>query len=288
MDVFIGVDLGQLNDFTAAAVLERSLTLGPSGWPERNSLGFPLYTFTCVAIKRYELGTPYARITDHVVSQLKRPEMGPSPRVVLDATGVGIGVEEMFRSALSGRDYACHAISITAGRVWSVVARHRYHVSKVHVVGELRSVLEAGRLRVPRNLDHAATLGRELSNFRVKLTDAGAETFSAREGQHDDLVLSIALPVWLASQRFMELVIDPDGPQPHQIPPNADRRLRIEAMEREAVWLEQQKISKQQWDESRNPNLRWERERREAEEGKAAAEGWTGPWFEDPALWHTF
>jgi hypothetical protein len=44
-------------------------------------------------------------------------------------------------------------------------------------------------------------LVRELQNFRVKLTVAAHETFGAwREGDHDDLVLAVALACWLAER----------------------------------------------------------------------------------------
>ena len=41
------------------------------------------------------------------------------------------------------------------------------------------------------------TLIQELSNFKVKITTKGNDTYEAwREGQHDDLVLSVALACW--------------------------------------------------------------------------------------------
>jgi hypothetical protein len=42
-------------------------------------------------------------------------------------------------------------------------------------------------------------LVREMANFRVKITAAANETFGVwREGQHDDLVLGVALACWWA------------------------------------------------------------------------------------------
>jgi len=254
MDVYLGLDLGQLTDFTAAAELERSLSIGERGWPERNSFGFPRYIFTCTAIRRYPLGTPYHEIVNHVVNQLKRPELQPSTRLVIDATGVGIGIEEMFRAALSASEVPCYAISITAGRGSSRVGPNRFHVSKMELVGATREALEAGRLKVPKELEHAATLARELQNFRVKITTASNETFEARSGMHDDLVLALALPVWLANQRPMEMYVDPDGPRPDQLPANAPHRLKVEAEERYALWLEENKFTRSQWERSRNPS----------------------------------
>jgi hypothetical protein len=256
MDVFVGLDLGALVDYTAAAVIERTISIGSKGWPERNSFGIVRSVFTCTAIRRYELGTPYSRIVDHIATQLKRSELQPRPRLVLDSSGVGAGVLEMFESALSASEVEVHAITITAGRGSSVTGRRRYHVSKLELVGAIRESLEAGRLRVPRDLEHANTLARELQEFRVKVTAAATETFSAREGQHDDLVLALSLPVWLASQRIMELYVDPDGPRPDQLPADASHRFKIEARERYAYWLESMGVSQAEWETSRNPNAR--------------------------------
>jgi hypothetical protein len=43
-------------------------------------------------------------------------------------------------------------------------------------------------------------LVRELQDFRVEYTQNGTMTFNARVGQHDDLVLALAIAVWQASR----------------------------------------------------------------------------------------
>jgi hypothetical protein len=37
---------------------------------------------------------------------------------------------------------------------------------------------------------------RELQNYQVKVTPAANEVFNAREGEHDDLLLALALAAW--------------------------------------------------------------------------------------------
>ena len=52
-------------------------------------------------------------------------------------------------------------------------------------------------MQVARSLPDAGVLLREMHNFRVKITAAANETFSPwREGDHDDLVLAVAVAVW--------------------------------------------------------------------------------------------
>jgi len=48
-------------------------------------------------------------------------------------------------------------------------------------------------------LPFADDLVRELSDFRVKLTARGRATYAARLGGHDDLVVAVALAVWLGN-----------------------------------------------------------------------------------------
>lgn len=68
----------------------------------------------------------------------------------------------------------------------------------------LNVVIEAKptRLRIAASLPHAKTLVDELRAFRVKIDPLTAnDSYSAwREKDHDDMVLSVALAVWLAEK----------------------------------------------------------------------------------------
>jgi hypothetical protein len=210
-DLWVGIDLGKLTDYTAAAVIQRSLSITPNGFPERTSLRFPLYRFNVLALRRYALGTPYTGIVSHIVEQVRRPLFSSLTRLVIDGTGVGGAVVEMFRTPLSGLGHVeAHSITITGGRSWSKVARYDWHVAKVETVGAIREALESRRLKVPPSLEYAQVLKRELLDFRVKLTAAANETFNARQGSHDDLVLALALPIWLANHRQTEMGVYDD------------------------------------------------------------------------------
>jgi hypothetical protein len=66
------------------------------------------------------------------------------------------------------------------------------------LVSALQALLHEGRLHIQKELPEAAELVRELQDFRVKYTEGGHLTFSAREGRHDDLVLALAIAVWRA------------------------------------------------------------------------------------------
>lgn len=71
-----------------------------------------------------------------------------------------------------------------------------WSVPKSELVSKLQALLHSGQLKIAASLPDAAVLARELQDFRVRFTEAGNATFSAREGQHDDLVLALALAVF--------------------------------------------------------------------------------------------
>jgi hypothetical protein len=69
-------------------------------------------------------------------------------------------------------------------------------VPKSTLVSRLVARLHAGELFVHASLRDWPVLRRELLNFRPEVTRAGSETWNARSGEHDDLVLALGLGVW--------------------------------------------------------------------------------------------
>jgi hypothetical protein len=46
----------------------------------------------------------------------------------------------------------------------------------------------------------SAALKEELKDFKRQISEAGRTTYAARVGAHDDLVLSLAIVLWMATQ----------------------------------------------------------------------------------------
>jgi hypothetical protein len=83
---YIGVDPGQAVDPTAIAVVQRI----------PNANGKP--TFRCGRLERLPLATPYPAIVQHVRRLVsKEPFLGHS-ELVLDLTGVGRPVADLFQA----------------------------------------------------------------------------------------------------------------------------------------------------------------------------------------------
>ncbi len=196
---FIGLDLGQSQDFTAVAVLRRPRVcpMDPPGH-RRPAYDLPY-------LYRFPLGTPYPEVVRSVVDLLRTPPLVGS-LLVVDQTGVGQPVVDMLRDSLHNH-VTCQftAITITGGHAASAV-EGGFHVPKKELVGALQILLQTRRLHVAKQLPHATTLVKELENFRVKITLARNETFEAwREGQHDDLVLAVALAAWIGDKALPPL-----------------------------------------------------------------------------------
>jgi hypothetical protein len=176
---FLGVDLGQAQDPTALAVVQRL----PAYAGHRLGLRY---------LERLALGTSYPRIVRHLKALMGRFPLAGRSSLVVDATGVG-------RPVL---DYLHHeglhpvGVVITGGTTvtWSGGCAH---VPQRDLIGVTRLRLDQERLDIAKRMPLAATLEAELKGFQVRVTAAAHETFG-REGAHDDLVYALSCACWLA------------------------------------------------------------------------------------------
>jgi hypothetical protein len=187
MSFILGLDLGQTTDFSALVVLERPQTTG-SEKP----------TYALRHLQRWHLGTAYTQIVAEVAELAHSPFLKGSP-VVVDQTGIGRPVVDLMRQGK--RSVWSEPVTITGGHVETVSEDGSYHVPKKVLVSCLQLILQSRRLNVARSLPEASLLVRELQQFQVKITEAANETFGALgQGQHDDLVIALALACWLAEK----------------------------------------------------------------------------------------
>ena len=76
--------------------------------------------------------------------------------------------------------------------------RHSKSLMPTHdLVTTLQVLHQSERLKVAERLPEAAVLVQELLNFRVRTSAAAHDIYEAwREGEHDELVLAVALASW--------------------------------------------------------------------------------------------
>lgn len=189
----VGIDIGQAHDPTAIAIVSRLTTTTAN--PQFKSVNpEPNARYEVQHLERLRLGMPYPQQVDHLEAMLcRRPLNRLAPRVLVDYTGVGRPVFDMFAGRHALR--SAQGVVITGGRD---TTRHGagWSVPKGELVSKLQALLHAGELRIAAGLPDAPVLLRELQDFRVRFTEAGNATFNAREGAHDDLVLALALAVF--------------------------------------------------------------------------------------------
>ena len=212
----VGLDLGQVNDYTALCVLRRT----PAEDDEAEA------HYDCVHLKRYPRRTPYPAIVDDVAQMLSTPEMRPTfsieptyprtafkhvtapiPLLAVDATGCGRPVVDLFLTKRLEAEMV--PIVITGGNEvnperWDGPdgeTASGFKVPKRDLVGVSQALLQTGRLKIVDSLPDADILRREMLNFKAKISISAHETYEAhREGDHDDLVLAVAMACWLGQR----------------------------------------------------------------------------------------
>lgn len=186
-EYFCGVDLGQARDPSAIVVVER--VAGPAG-----------SVYVAGHVERIPLGTRYPAVVEHVgrlVRTLLAEETRPRVGLVVDRTGVGRAVGDLMEPTARPTP-----VTITGG---DAVARDEdgaYRAPKRDLVGVVQATLQTARLRVAASDPLARELERELVGFRARVRLSGHVGFEAgedwRSAPHDDLVLAMALALWLA------------------------------------------------------------------------------------------
>jgi len=197
----IGVDLGQSHDPTAICVLEtKTADIPGMAFPYsipywRKQVEEYVSPFNVVHLERLPLGMSYPEQVLYVAGLISREPL-KSPDVLVDYTGVGRPVYDLFKAA---RVPGIVGISITAGKD-PKKTNTGWSVPKNILVSGVQALLHTGQLKVAAGLLDAPVLLKEFQDFRVTFTSAGNAIFNARQGQHDDLVLAVSLAVWGASQ----------------------------------------------------------------------------------------
>jgi hypothetical protein len=193
--IVIGQDLGQAADYTATSAIEIN-----TEQVENDSRGNPQFdTYYDVRhLQRFELNTSYPDIVKVTTKMMKTPQLIDNCVLVPDATGVGRPVVDLYR----GEKIHMTPVVITFSGDASVDMETGYwHVPKKELISNLQILFGNHRLRFANGLRDKDVVIKELMNFKVKITSKANDTYEAwREGDHDDLVLSIALACWWATK----------------------------------------------------------------------------------------
>jgi hypothetical protein len=216
----VGVDLGQASDFTAIAVLEKTIAppetamFSPVGESPSNRLVEGRALYDLVYLKRPKLGTPYdtiaKRVADLVCELEPRGAFGELGQVTLsvDGTGVGRGVVDMLDTEFKRRGITSKSIPRVDFRRVSVTGSQTtlkrptrtngyWSVPKKDLVFPAVAAFQQGNIRIGKVKDRDA-LVNELKNYKRTTNIAtGNMAFEPwRESDHDDLLFAVCLALW--------------------------------------------------------------------------------------------
>ena len=196
---FAGLDLGQLQDFTALVIAEQT-----DDQPRTYKIGY---------LERFPLGTHYNIVGDHLAKLMQMAPFKDNTTIIADATGCGLPVVQELQRRRPGRDLRGQLLRpirpedilapiipvlITAGDAVSFDQESgTWHTAKRELASRLQVLIQNRRVTVSAELPEAKTLTNELLAFRPKVTPAGNVVFDTwRESIHDDTVLAAALALW--------------------------------------------------------------------------------------------
>jgi len=182
-EFIVGLDLGQASDYTGLIVLER-IAAEPVAYHLRH-------------IERPTLGTPYPAIVARVKTLTEAQPLAGHYTLIVDATGVGAAVIDLLRAAR----LRMVPVTITGGDT-ATRSGDGWRTPKRDLVAAVLTLLQTNRLKIAESLALGPVLVAELLNFKVKIDPQTAhDSYSAwREGDHDDLVLAVALACWWAER----------------------------------------------------------------------------------------
>ena len=189
--IWSGLDIGAVNEFTAFAIVERVLVRAPEQ-PKRE------FIYSVRFLERFAPGTGY----HDIVARLTELYTDPSLRgtnLAVDITAVGRPVFKMLKEARVQAN-SIRAINITNGHQSHHDPHCGWLVPKKELVSTLQILLQSRRLKVASTLSDAVLLTQELSQFKAKVSLNTDEMDSWREREHDDLVLAVAMACWWAER----------------------------------------------------------------------------------------
>jgi hypothetical protein len=217
----VGVDLGQANDFTAIAVLEKTIAppetamFSPVGEHPGNRLVEGSMVYDLVYLKRPKLGTPYdtiaRRVADLVCELEPQGAFGELGQVTLsvDGTGVGRGVVDMLDAEFKRRGATSKSVPKVDFRRVSVTGSNTslkrpqrtngyWSVPKKDLVFPAVAAFQQAKIRIAKGITDRDALVNELKNYKRTTNIAtGNMAFEPwRESDHDDLLFAVCLSLW--------------------------------------------------------------------------------------------
>jgi hypothetical protein len=184
--LILGLDLGRRRNPSALVVLDQTTLF--TG--RRDPATLERETVSCLAVRHAQqiaLGTPYHDIPGRIQRLLQTPNLPPAEALVLDATGVGAAVLEIFERAALRLPLV--PILITSGHDVHSISGGGFSVPRHHLLDHLAVLFEAGGIKLASDLPLFTELSEEINRLHPDTRQ-----------DPDDLAFALALAAWYAAR----------------------------------------------------------------------------------------
>ena len=181
---YVGLDIGQRQDHSAIAVVER-LEVLTGEFDRVHYVPVRRIEFWARHLERIRLGTPYPKVIDRVRALVTQLAANHHVVLIVDAGGPGMPVVDLFKRAQLKCTIA--PVIVTAGDRESY-GTGVYTVPRKHLIQGVKIVIQTDQLRLQHGTPEANILEKELTNL----------TLEGGGGHHDDLAFALSLALWRA------------------------------------------------------------------------------------------
>jgi hypothetical protein len=188
MTFILALDPAQLRDWSALAAIDMKYV--------KRGMNGGRFEYDLVAMNRKQ-ALPYDQIVEWVIRALNNPAFNKSepPKFVLDATGVGVAINDMFRS----KGVRTIPITITPGNSLTRTGPGG-NLGKARLFGKFLGALDAGKVHVNPDMPIWLAVEREMLSFRAEMSAQGRVKMEAEPGENDDMLFALALCVWYGEE----------------------------------------------------------------------------------------
>jgi hypothetical protein len=202
--IILSVDLGKRQDHTAYLVTETKRELRKN----KRQKNIAVTISTVRDLQRLPLDTDYDVVAQEIHRVfwddrlwLRHDQSGKhiAPTLLVDAGGVGDAVCDDLRKDLGMPFIRYRLVRGTAAE--NRHGRLDYTVPRTVMFQQLYAAFHSQRIRIDRRLENAKALLGELKGLQVESNEeTGYVKVVHREGQHDDLAISLAAANWWANR----------------------------------------------------------------------------------------
>ena len=194
---YLGVDLGQRENYTALSLVEaRREPLGV-----RDPLTFePRFRETRAVrhLERVALGTSYIEVAEYVRYLVRHPAVSGRVELVVDASGVGLPVVELMRR--QGLGARLTPVTITGGNQETATGVS-VGVPRRDLILRLLLAIEKEQVGIAEAMPGTEALLGELAGLEVRYGGTGRLRYEpGGDEKQDDLTMATALAWWAASR----------------------------------------------------------------------------------------